>query len=146
MATTFEGIYNALRGKFKTDIEVAESTAVHYDNGPPFGSDQSPYGVQDPSSDVWVALSMLTGASEVAEMGASKTYRTIGVLRASIFGPLNRGDNAVVEMADKVNIAFRGVATTDFCPTDAPSLSPGRRDGQWWRIDVSYPFFADVIV
>jgi len=142
--TFYADLYNALRGRFETQIEVALSMPVLYDNAPPFGSDASPYSVQDPLTDTWVDLSVQPAGARQAETRGENAanFRTSGNLVAVCRGPLALGDAGMLSLVDAIVSAFRAVQTADF-HLMVPSPSPGYRDGQWHRIDVVCPFTAD---
>ncbi|MCP3980750.1 MAG: hypothetical protein GY716_15720 [bacterium] len=139
----FETLYNALRTRFKTSVEDVVPLAVQYDNDPPFGTSGSNYSEQDPQEDVWCRFAIVPGSSGMVDTaGTVHTFRTQGLCRVSVYGPINRGDRAVLVVVDTINEAFRAAQTIDYV-VEVPDVSQGRRDGPWWRMDLDCPFFAD---
>lgn len=124
-------------------MQDALGLPVLYDNSPPFESDENPDAPPDPLTDVWARVTVLAGETIIAETaGTVNTFRTSGVVQVQIYGPLGVGDSAILTVADAVAVAMRVACTSDFT-LRSPSMSPGRRDGDWWRIDVAAPFFSD---
>lgn len=142
---SFETAYNALRNLVGTTIQDSEGIPVVYDNSPSFGSDQHPDSPPDPQNARWARIAVLPGETSVTEMsGEQNTFHTPGVLLVSLFGPLAEGDGALLELLDVLNVALRLQTAATYC-TRVPTVSAGRRDGEWWRIDLAVPFFFDVM-
>lgn len=61
----------------------------------------------------------------------------------SLYAPVGIGDQSQLAMADKIVSAYRfkNVGAVHF---RVPSVSPGQREDEWWRIDIACPFSLDV--
>lgn len=139
----FGALHDALRARFGTQVEDVLSIPVLYDNSPPFESDENPSSPPNPQTDVWARFTVLPGETVIAETaGTLNTFRTSGVVQVQLYGPLGIGDDALLSAVDTVVDAFRVVSVSEFT-LRSPSITAGRRDGDWHRIDVSAPFFAD---
>lgn len=133
----------AIRARYGTFVEDALSLPTLYPNEPPFESDENPNPVPDPKTSTWARFTLQTGKTFIAETsGEQNTFRTPGVLQVQIMGPVGIGDGAQIALADSVAAALRVVSDPAYC-LRAASVGTGRRDGDWWRIDVTAEFFAD---
>lgn len=145
-SVSYAALAAALRSRVQTTVETALSVPVLYDNGPPFGSSGSPYAGLDPSASLWVRCFVVPGQPFRAELqGGRATYRTAGELVLSAFGPLGRGDGAVLALADAAGAAV-APAALPAVRLGVPRTEAGRRDGPWWRVDVACPFASDSIL
>lgn len=139
----FDTIYDTLRTRFGTLVEDVVPLPTLYDNAPSFESPENPYDPPDPRTSYWARFTVLPGTTFAPETnGELVTYRTPGVIQVQLYGPVGAGSGVLLANASTISTAFR--STCDGLVTlRTPSISPGRRDGEWWRIDVSIPFFAD---
>lgn len=130
---THEDLHNAIRSRMDAQVAVPESVAVQYDNE----------GEAPPSDAVWIRCAVQVGRSEQADMGSTTVReRTVGVVMAQVFCPADEGDQPGLEMADKIKAAFRRV-TAGGVTYRVPSIEPQGRDGKWWQINVTVPFYSD---
>jgi len=139
---TFVTVHNAIRNRFNTSV-VASSSAIGtddvvYDN---IGFEAHDSG----DSALWVRFQILTGESEVRELG-STVARTTGIALASVFSILGRGDNLSLGLVDEIVSAFKATTHTYGGATivfRTPSVQHIGRDGSWWQTNVSIPFYTD---
>jgi len=137
---TFEALANAIRTRFRTEIQVPQSIVVQYDNFPrPI--DKTNAEVNQPEG-VWVKLAVEEGITAQASLGIGKRFRVPGVMRAMIHQPIGLGDQAPRAMFDKINAKFRAV-TAAGVTYSTPTMNGTRTEGRWFILDVSCPFYAD---
>lgn len=136
-------VHTAIQTRYGTLVEDALSLPTLYPNSPPFESDENPNPIPDPKTSNWARFTILEGTTEVVETnGELNTFRSPGVVQVQLFGPLGVGDGALRTLADGVAGALRVVSDPLYC-LRAASVGTGRRDGDWWRVDVTAAFFAD---
>lgn len=97
------------------------------------------------ADETWARFSVLSGRRFVAEPGAQKRYRTPGVFLAAVFTPVESGESGGVEIADAIADAFRAVSDRGV-QFETPVAHEGRRDGPWWRVDVTCAFSWEELV
>ena len=97
------------------------------------------------ADETWTRFSVHSGRRFVVEPGTQKRYRTPGLIRAAIFAPPGRGDRDSVAIADAIADAFRAVSDRGVT-FETPVAHEGRRDGAWWRVDVTCAFSWDELV
>jgi len=139
---TFVTVHNAIRNRFSANV-VASSSAIGtddvvYDN---IGFEAHDAG----DSALWVRFQILTGESEVRELGSS-VARTTGIALASVFSLAGRGDNLSLGLVDEIVSAFKSTTHTYGGATivfRTPSVQHIGRDGSWWQTNVSIPFYTD---
>ena len=136
MATSHETIHNVIRSRFKALVEDVETLATQYDNE----------GEDHPEDALWCRFTIRTGESDRADLGVTPPRdRTVGVAIAQLFDPLEKGDKTILAMADKIKTAFKAVTDTGVT-FRVPSITIVGRDGKWWQVNVTCPFYADVVV
>jgi len=136
---SYETIENAIRTRFGTQVEDAESVMVQYDNV----GDFSP-----PGSSVYVRLSIQHETSRQVETGGvnNRRFRLPGLITASVFGLPNVGTKSVIELADSIAAAFRGVSDSGITYRSPTVTKVGRQSVEdRYQIDVDVPFYSDVI-
>jgi len=133
---THEEIHNAIRSRFKTQVADALPLTTIYDNDPtPAPTDNS----------IWCRLTVLVGTGRRTTIG-TKEYRYPGVATAQLFGPVHSGDKDLLEKADAIIAAFRGVSVGGirFEGEGGDTVSPQRAgvtNGQY-QFNVEIPFVA----
>lgn len=127
--TAREAVYQRVRAQWT-------ATPFVFDNEAPEG------GVDlDAGSVAWVRFSFAEILSAQETLGApgSRKYNRRGVVRASIFVPVNSGKRQAGELASAVRALFEGVRFSGliFDDADAPrELGPGP-EGRWDQTFVS---------
>lgn len=92
-----------------------------------------------PDKAPWIQASLVFGESSSLD---SCKVRTFGQLVASVFVPINTGDNLAIEIADTIAGYFRG-AKIDGIEYGTPSLTIGGKFAdQWWQVVVTCPWQA----
>lgn len=128
---------NTIRSRFKTEVEDTVPLLTQYDNAK----------FAPPDNDYWCRLVINMGSTNQRSIGApgSNRERTIGVLQAQLFGPLDHGDGGLLALADTVRAAFKRVSVSGvtFATPEIPDR--GRRSESWWQINVNCPFYSDEI-
>jgi hypothetical protein len=136
---TFLAVYQAISKKFDDEVgSVLSNFAVAHDN--------APFTPPAASGSRWCRFSVLPGESEVRELGATKA-RTTGIALASIFVQVELGDKLALDAADSVVTAFKEKSYTHsgtlvFFQT--PSVTTVGREGAWFQINVSIPWYSDI--
>ncbi len=129
--TDFEALTNAIRTKFGTDVEDALSLPVQYDNAP----------FTQPADSAWIRLSILPERAFMAEIGTTKRFHIPVLSVASIFTPVETGDQPALSIADSITAAFR--ATTEGGITyRTPYVTNVGRSDKWHQINVTIPAYA----
>lgn len=136
----FEAIANAIRTRFRTEIQIPQSIVVHYDNVPrPI--DKTNAEVVYPET-TWVKLEIQDNSTTQASLGIGKRFRTEGAMRAKIHQPIGLGDQAPRSMFDKINAKFRSVTASGVTYL-TPRLERSYVEGKWFILDAYCPFYAD---
>lgn len=129
-------VFEAIRTRFRTVFEDAESVPVVYDNAPEPARAQS-----------WCRFSIQVDTHEQVAMGATR-YRMTGVATALLFVPNEKGNKTQVDLADAIVAGFRGVRLTSPSVVFTPPpgiVSAGARDEVWHVVTVQIPFRADEV-
>jgi len=132
MAVDAAATHNAIRSRFKTQIEDVRSVSVTYDNGPD----------THPDDETWIRFTIRPGGSAAIEVGPSSPVRTVGVAIAQIFVPVEAGDKVGLDHATAILAAF-SQQTAGGVQYKTPTWRVvGRepRDSKWWQINVTCPF------
>ena len=129
-------IFDAIRGRFATEIGTGQSIDVVYDNGP------------EPSSisASWCRFMIGIDDQQQISMGTVR-YRMMGTATARLFTPIAKGDGASIDLADAVVTAFRGVRLTspDIVFTPPPGvIGTADQEDAWCIRTVQIPFRADM--
>lgn len=122
--------------RFDTLNQSLGLTAL-YDNGP---DDSEP-----PIDEQWVRFSIVHGTQQAVEhVGSQLRYRTVGIAYATLRGPIEQGERDLIRMGDTIADAFRSVSDRGVT-FRTPLVRANRREGPWWRVDVTCPFSWDEI-
>lgn len=139
---SFETLYNTIRTRFKDNVATPQSLTTYYDNqaAPPI------------NGTVWARVTIVGGSSQQTSLGASKDYRHAGVLFIQLYDALEKGDKALLALADIIVPHFR-VVTVGSVRFYTPSVVPVGRStttpfselsqsnpAQWWQVNVQCPF------
>lgn len=129
---THEAIHNAIRGRFGTLIETAQSLVTVYDNQ----TDQSV-----PEAEIWCRFTVRPGTARQVTLGV-KRFRVPGIAIVQLFNLVGTGDGDLLAMADIIQASFRAVAV-DGIHYGTPYVTNAGRDDSYWQVNVTIPFFAD---
>jgi len=136
-----EDLHNAIRTRFKNQVQDV------YDSGSLAGKvayDNAPFD-QPADGSLWVRWSVTENLSQQAEIGdpGNNRFRTFGNAVASIFAPIEMGDQNGLQLADAIKAAFQSTIA-DGVVYRTPSLTMvGRLNNRYWQINVSCPFHSD---
>lgn len=125
---------NAIRTRFRTNVTDVYSYSTAWDNMP----------FSPPSGALWLQFSVLHGDSDQVEVGGGGRFRTNGVAFANVFAPVDTGDAAATQAADRIVAEFRAV-TAGGVTYRTPSVRRVGRSGNWFQINVEIPWYADVV-
>jgi hypothetical protein len=133
---TWETTYEAISGRFNTQVEVPQGITVQYDNESP----QDP-----PQGQTWVRFTVRPGNSDSVEYGSTILYRLQGIAIAQIFTPLGIGDAAALQLADVIKTAFRTTfaSPVKFLVPTIATIGRDASDSDWWQTNVIIPWFAN---
>jgi hypothetical protein len=125
----------AVRQRFITQVATPNSLVVVYDNGP-VPATTTPRAVVTVSID----------GEQQLTMGGARKFRATGTLEVALYVPRERGDAALLTLAQAVIAAFQGVTITSplvrFTPP--PSLVGAvDYDAAMARRTVRVPFLSD---
>ncbi len=140
----YEDMHNDVRSRVKAVVQDGLSVPLWWPNGKRTPVQDAVWGEVVIQDDETKIMSFAVGT-----MGIK--YRKHGTLRIILRHPLNRGDQALLSLADSIRPSFRHqtVAGTTY---GIPWLENGRRDDvddgfgnveQLWRHDVVVPFWND---
>lgn len=134
---SFFDIEAIVNDRFETEIASAYSVSTQYDNMP---------AEIHPAGELWVRFSVVLGDSVLIEGDPRPLFRTHGIATAQIFspGPGTTGEQAALELADRIDAAFKAVRDRGVL-FKAPSVRPRGRAGARWQVDVICPFYAEEI-
>ena len=128
---TFEAMHNAIRSRFRTQIEGPLSLATLYDN----------QNADPPDDAVWCRLTVLNGDARAVELGGTLD-RSNGVMTAQLFGPIGLGDASLLRIADRIAAAFKRAAA-DGVRFQVPYVNNLGRNHNNWQINVVCPYVVD---
>lgn len=129
---TYTEIHNAIRGRFKSQIEDAQELTTLY------GNDGQTAPVDN---SMWCRFYVLDSPGRRLTVG-TKTYRRFGVAVAQLFGPAGHGDGELIELADVIVEAFTSVSVGGVRYLTAYQQPVGLEEGQY-QINVLCPFEAE---
>lgn len=140
---TPQQLAEAIRTRFKQLVTDVVPVPTQHDNQGALY--QGGTAVAKPSG-LWCRATILEGQTTQASIGSpgANRERTRGVLVVQLFAPVDTGDKAVRDAAQVVRAAFKRI-TADGVVWQTPSRGEPRRDGGWWALTVSCPFYADTI-
>jgi hypothetical protein len=107
--------------------------------------DNAPFAEPTVSGSRWCRFSVLPGETDAREIGCS-TVRATGIALASVFVQVELGDKLALEAADSIVAAFRLVTYSNAGTTvvfQSPSVTNVGRDGAWFQINISIPWYSD---
>ena len=138
-----KAIVDAVRNRYFNQIGAGSGDPLptQYDN-----AEFTKPNPQDPTTPVWAAFSIRLGDAVRADIGstASRRFRVVGVAYVQLFGPVDKGQENILTIADRVVAAFRDVVASSITYR-TPSVSIPGRDGGWWQVTVACPFQADYL-
>lgn len=129
-------IFEAVRERFATEVATPNSLTVYHDNAP-----------QQSIRAGWYVLEVQATDTVQVHAGATgeRRYRMTGQAILTMAVRAEKGDAALLELADDVTTAFRGVTLTDpIIYFGVPTLAgdAAREDG-WFQRVMTIPFEAD---
>ena len=129
---TSVALHNAIRSRFKTQVATPESLIVVYDNDP-----TSP----PKAGSIWCRFSVRRSETQQVEAGPA-SFRLYGRAYAQLFGPLDKGDGALLELADTIVAEFLGETAAGVRYGEVTVVPVGVRGGEY-QVNVEIPFMAD---
>lgn len=100
------------------------------------------------SGDLWVRLSIKPGESEQQDIGGATNavrQRTIGVVIAQVFSPLDVGDKPARDLAELIRAALSRKRDGKVQFRVAAIETIGRSE-PWWQVNVTVPFYEDEVL
>lgn len=139
----YEALEDAIRARFGTLVEDAESIPTQYDN-------QEADETFPPEDGTYIRLKVNYSPGIKRETGGAgqNRYRVPGNMTASCFLPLGEGPEAHTQLADTIASAFRGESASGVTyrtPTPTKVGVVQEEVGDRFQLDVDVPFFADII-
>lgn len=132
---TYNDQRNAIQSKFSTEWKAAfPSIPIVFDN---LRADKAPDG--------YVALHILNGDAALRAMGLQRLIRYPGVISVDIFVPAEKGMKTLDQYADTIDGIFRAQSFGGITCRAAQRRDLGR-DENYWRVNLSFPFFRDQLV
>lgn len=132
--TGLEDILAVARTRFRDLVALPQGLSTCYPNAPYSGP---------PDDAAWAMVNVVFGDSDPAELGSTKTYRTLGVFMVKLFVPAESGDAYLRRLADAVVENFRAVRDRGVL-FRVPSAGEAREEGPWWTVNIECPFLADL--
>lgn len=127
-----QAAHDAIRSRVKAEVETPKTLKIQYDNGP------SP----KPGDEIWARVKIDTGESDQADIAITPRERSFGMLTFLLHAPIEKGDKDVLNLADFVKNKFKRLTAGDVTYR-TPSVRPAGRDGKWWRVRVTCPFYFE---
>ena len=129
MATTFSDIRQTIESYFNT--QWASHTDIAWSN----------VKYKPTTGASFVMFTILGGVEE--NIGLNNAgYRQSGLIDVAIFTPIGQGSDPAYDLADRVSDIFRGVQTEGIT-FRGPSVSGGRIEDEWFRLNVTIPYWTD---
>lgn len=129
-------IFQAVRARFQTEVATPETLTVVHDNAP-----------EPTAAARWCRFSVSVDSTQQVSTGsaAMRRFRSVGSATAQLFVSQKSGDAALLELADAIDVAFRGARIADpQIRFRAPTLvGTPVQDGAWFARTVRIPFEAD---
>lgn len=130
---TNSSLHNAIRARFGTEVATTESLVTIYDNDPTC-----------PPTDgsAWCRLSIRRSDDQQVEAGPS-SFRKHGRIYAQLFGPVEKGDGELLDLADAIVAAFEGasVAGVRYCEATVRPIGNDKKGS--YQVNVEIRFMAD---
>lgn len=128
----WDALDDVIRQKWKV-LADAQSIPTQYDNDGSFTI---------PKDKNWVRFNIQPTTEFQADLGATKTARTIGLVIVQIFMPLVKGTDAGRKLAQLVRTEFKMQSANGVTWRTPFATNVGRvRDA--WQYNVTCPFFSD---
>lgn len=124
----FEEVGNIIRSRYATAFPAIPT---QYDNGPPCVT-----------TGLWVRLTILWGSVQATEINGN--MRLVGVVSMQMRQPFITGEQALLQLGDQIADVFRSIQVQNVT-FRTPSVESFGRDGAYWLMNVSCPFFADEV-
>lgn len=127
-----------LRTLFQTQIAAKNNLPTQYDN--------TDFDKPQDKDAIWARVSIKQGQSEQVSSGSpgNNRWRSPGVLFVQLFGPVNRGDGLLLQLADKIVTLYRGTNPATNLWTKSPYVTKvGRSIGDQWQVNVTCPYVCD---
>lgn len=115
-------------------VNIKTAIPVQYDNDDSF---------EQPNNKKWIRLTILSGATMLIDLGATKRYTTPGVAQASIFVPAGEGDKEALQIADTIVSAFRTTDDSGVVYQVPEKNTIGRGDTGFFQVNVLINFTFD---
>jgi len=127
-----ETLHNLIRTRFKDEVVGTTKLVVAYDNAP----------FVEPEGKMWVRLNIQHSITNQTEIGATKRFRTYGLIIVQIFIPIEEGDVDALILAKTIRDTYR-CTTISGVTYQTPYKDIVGRSGKWYQINVVCPFHAD---
>lgn len=134
----YETMCNTLRSRVSTSVVSPLNLSLAWPNTLHTPPDP------DPASDavIWAGLTIEHDDTEIICIGTAPIYRKRGSLVLRVRASFGRLEGSVMEVGDDI---ARRLQSTEVggITYEEPQISPAGRDGPWWLVDVTVPFFSD---
>lgn len=131
---THEDVANIIRSNFAEFMAALyPSMIVQYDN----------HDIDHDADAFWCRLSVLFGDDAQLNVGnvSQQIYKTDGLVKAQLFGPLALGDGELLRIADAIKSQYRS-KEIDGVHFLVPSIKPRGLSEGYWQINVDLPFYS----
>lgn len=127
----------SIRNRFKTLVSTPKSLPTQYDNLP----------FERPEDSLYCRLAIRPGDSSRVSVGSpgNNRFRQSGIWVASLFEPIERGEDTVVDLADFISRAFVSQGSYQGVTFRAPSITKVGRAGKYWQVNVTCEWYSDYI-
>lgn len=132
---TYTDQRNAIQSRFSTQWKVAyPDIPIVFDN---LRADKAANG--------YVALHILNGDAALRSMGMQRLFRYPGIVSVDIFIPAEAGLKTIDQYADTIDGIFRAQSFNGITCRAAMRRDLGK-DENYWRVNLSFPFFRDQLI
>lgn len=137
-AQSSAGIHETLNGWIGQYVlqnvePLVGSGLVQYDNAPPIG----------PGESVHAVCEVRFADTEHVGGYAENHYRKTGSVDFTLRGPVAQGDDALLELAESIRAVMQGIDVPVDVHFRAPSAPNLGRDGGWYEVGLSCPWWYD---
>jgi len=130
-------IKDAIKTRVNTELEVAQSYTIQYDN----------VDKATPDNAAWIRVTILPGQSSDRSVGSpgSNVIRHMGIVVFQIFTPINTGDKDAYDIQEIIRTSFKP-ATYGGVKYKAATVTRVGEEDSWSQINVDIPYQADELV
>lgn len=136
-AVNTSGLHSAITQSVATLVESGLSISVHYPNHP---------WSEPAEGSIWCMCQVSPGTQSIDGFGApgANPYQHVGVLTLSVYGPLGKGEAAILAKVEAIKAAFRSTTRDGVSFLSPYHTVLGELPGKpLWAVAVTIPYRAE---